>query len=37
VGGYCSHCQVLRAKDLTEAAVPEPASGTDRARHARGR
>src|SRR3984957_8330702 len=23
VGGYCSHCQVLRAKELSEAAVPE--------------
>ena len=25
VGGYCSHCQVLRAKELTEMAEPDPA------------
>jgi len=35
VGGYCSHCQVLREKELTEAAEPEPPQATVRARHAR--
>ncbi len=25
VGGYCSHCQVLRAREMEEAATPAPA------------
>jgi Fur family transcriptional regulator, ferric uptake regulator len=37
VGGYCSHCQVLRAKELSEAAEPEPAQAGSRARHVRPR
>ncbi len=24
VGGYCSHCQVLRGKELTAVATPDP-------------
>jgi Fur family transcriptional regulator, ferric uptake regulator len=32
VGGYCSHCQVLRAKDLTGAAAPEPHHTSGRSR-----
>jgi Fur family ferric uptake transcriptional regulator len=37
VGGYCSHCQVLRAKELSEAAEPEPAVSGGQRRHSRGR
>jgi len=37
VGGYCSHCQVLRANELAEAVAPEPAAAADRARHSRSR
>ena len=38
VGGYCSHCQVLRAKELSAVATPEPpTSSTSRAQHHRSR
>ncbi len=37
VGGYCSHCQALRAKELAEAAEPEPAGAGARTQHSRGR
>src|ERR1700728_1771063 len=30
VGGYCSHCQALRAKELTVVAAPEPHNITGR-------
>jgi len=33
VGGYCSHCQVLRSKELTAAATPEPAAPAGRSQH----
>ena len=36
VGGYCSHCQALRAKELSEA-VPEPPPATGRPQHHRSR
>src|SRR5271170_6503505 len=32
VGGYCSHCQVLRAKELSEVTEPEPPSQHHRSR-----
>jgi Fur family ferric uptake transcriptional regulator len=33
VGGYCSHCQVLRAREMQEAAAePIPSSAKDRPR-----
>jgi Fur family ferric uptake transcriptional regulator len=37
VGGYCSHCQVLRAKDLTAVATPPepPAATARRSQHQR--
>jgi Fur family ferric uptake transcriptional regulator len=37
VGGYCSHCQALRAKELDAMAAPEPVSPGGRAQHARSR
>lgn len=37
VGGYCSHCQVLRAKELAEAAEPEASASAGRTHHSRGR
>jgi len=36
VGGYCSHCQVLRAKDLAAVASPEPVPSSGRAHHTSG-
>jgi len=33
VGGYCSHCQVLRSKELTAAATPQPAAPAGRSQH----
>jgi Fur family ferric uptake transcriptional regulator len=33
VGGYCSHCQVLRSKELTAAATPDPAAPAGRSQH----
>src|SRR5271170_4670937 len=35
VGGYCSHCQVLRGKELTAVATPEP-HATGRSHHTPG-
>ena len=32
VGGYCSHCQALRAKELTVVAAPEPHHTSGRSR-----
>src|ERR1700722_8819661 len=32
VGGYCSHCQVLRAKELAVVAAPEPHHPSGRSR-----
>jgi Fur family ferric uptake transcriptional regulator len=38
VGGYCSHCQVLRAKELSALPAPEPpTSSASRAQHHRSR
>ena len=37
VGGYCSHCQVLRSKELTAAATPEPAAPAGTSQHHRSR
>ncbi len=37
VGGYCSHCQVLRAKEIAAAAMPEPLPSTGRSQHPRSR
>jgi Fur family ferric uptake transcriptional regulator len=37
VGGYCSHCQVLRAKEITAVAAPEPLASTERSHPARSR
>jgi hypothetical protein len=36
VGGYCSHCRVLRAKELSEAGEPESAMPGRRNPHPRG-
>jgi Fur family ferric uptake transcriptional regulator len=32
VGGYCSHCQALRAKEMSAEAEPEPVASAGRAR-----
>lgn len=32
VGGYCSHCQALRAKEMTAEAEPEPVASAGRPR-----
>ncbi len=32
VGGYCSHCRALRARELEQAAHPLPAEGSRRAK-----
>jgi Fur family transcriptional regulator, ferric uptake regulator len=36
VGGYCSHCRVLRAKELSEAGESETAVSGRRSAHSRG-
>lgn len=35
IGGYCSHCQVLRAREMSEAAETSPPQPTARKRVAR--
>jgi Fur family ferric uptake transcriptional regulator len=37
VGGYCAHCQVLRAKEMTAAANETPVAPARRAYRSRGR
>jgi Fur family ferric uptake transcriptional regulator len=37
VGGYCSHCQALRAKELDSVTVPEPVAAGGRSQHTRSR
>jgi hypothetical protein len=32
VGGYCSHCQVLRAREMEEAAAAAPLAATPKER-----
>lgn len=34
VGGYCSHCQVLRAREIAEASEPDPTGSSSR-KHSR--